>query len=275
MIQHSIPKQYHMDERVYDAYKIDNLVTSKTHWHSHFLVSLYTSGTGTQIVNGVRHEICRGCITMLSPLDFHSNIINEKELASVCTVKFSDKIFYQRLGNYCTFLDFPIIHILSEEDYATAETIFSLLMIEQAKEDVWGSELFAETLIEQLIILALRTKERNRTAIASKVMRKALMYIHYNFKTDFRVDDVAKYVGYSSNYFSTQFKKEIGISFQHYLCNLRLDFGRNLLRYSDLSITEVCLESGFNTLAHFSKTFKQRFGVSPEQCRQNVNIMIK
>lgn len=267
MTQSAIPQYHHMGESVYDAYEIESLVTTKTHWHSHFLVSLYTSGTGTQIVNGTEHVIEKGCITVLSPLDFHRNIIGETEQASVCTVKFSDKIFYQKLSNCCTLADFPIIQTLSDEDYATAKTIFSLLLKEQSRSAARGSELFAETLIEQLVILALRAMDREGKSVSSKVIRDALIYIHYNFKKDFKVEDVAKYVGYSANYFSTQFKKETGVAFQRYLCDLRLEFARNLLRYSDLSITEICLESGFNTLAHFSKTFKQKYGASPEQCR--------
>lgn len=266
-MKHTIPEHHHMGERVYDAYEIENLVTTKTHWHSHFLVSLYTAGSGVQTVNGIGHEITPGCITVLSPLDFHCNTIQEGQKASVCTVKFSDKIFYQKLGNCCTLSDFPIVQILSEEDYHTAKTLFSLLLAEQEKGDARASELFAETLIEQLVILALRTKDRNAQTVASKVIRDALIYIHYNFKKDFKVEDVAKYVGYSANYFSTQFKKETGIAFQRYLCDLRLDFAKKLLRFSELSVTEICLESGFNTLAHFSKAFKQKFGMSPEQWR--------
>ncbi len=268
MTKHTTPQQWHMGKRVYDAYRIDDLVTSQMHWHSHFLVSLYTDGEGVQVVNGTEYEICRGCITVLSPLDFHRNIINEEKHASVCTVKFSDKIFYQKLGGCCTLSDFPIVKTLSDEDYETAKTIFSLLLKEQQKENARGSELFVETLIEQLVILALRTEDREGKSVSSKVIRDALVYMHYNFKKDIKVEDVAKYVGYSANYFSTQFKKETGISFQRYLCDLRLEFAKNLLRYSDLSITEICLESGYNTLAHFSKMFKQKYGVSPEQCRR-------
>ena len=78
--------------------------------------------------------------------------------------------------------DFPIVQKLSEEDYNTAKTLFSLLLSEQKKGDARASELFAETLIEQLVILALRTKDRNTQAISSKVIRDALIYIHYNFK---------------------------------------------------------------------------------------------
>ena len=267
MTKHTMPQQHHMGERVYDAYAIEHLVTSKTHWHSHFLVSLYTGGTGVQTVNGVDYEITPGCITVLSPLDFHCNTIQIGEQASVCTVKFSDKLFYQKLGDCCTLADFPIVQTLSKEDYQTAKTLFHLLLTEQEKEDARASELFAETLIEQLVILALRTKDRDKKSISSKVIRDALIYIHYNFKKDFKVEDVAKHIGYSANYFSTQFKKETGIAFQRYLCDLRLDFSKKLLRFSELSITEICLESGFNTLAHFSKAFKQKFGMSPEQWR--------
>ena len=65
-------------------------------------------------------------------------------------------------------------------------------------------------------------------------------------------------------------KKETGVEFQKYIQELRLDFAMNLLKLSKLSVTEACFESGFNTLPHFSQTFKKKFGMSPETIKQQL-----
>ena len=80
---------------------------------------------------------------------------------------------------------------------------------------------------------------------------------------------MARHIGYSPNYFSAEFKKETGVEFQKYLRNLRLDFAMKLLKLSRLSVTEVCFECGFNTLAHFLSAFKSFVGVTPSEYRKN------
>ncbi|WJH33318.1 helix-turn-helix domain-containing protein [Paenibacillus sp. CC-CFT747] len=53
--------------------------------------------------------------------------------------------------------------------------------------------------------------------------------------------------------------------FQAYLQHLRLTFAVSLLSASRLTITEVCHISGFQTLTHFERVFKSRYGVSPRR----------
>jgi len=43
----------------------------------------------------------------------------------------------------------------------------------------------------------------------------------------------------------------------------RLEFARGLLENSGMKIADVCYESGFESVAHFSRVFKQKFGVVP------------
>lgn len=264
----SIPKRWHIDESIFDAYTVECLTMVETHWHSHFLLNLFTGGDGIQEINGKEYPIHKGSIIILSPLDFHRNIIRDGEDVSVCAVKFSDKLFYDSLGSLCSLQDFPIVAALSGEDYETARSLFELLLREQEKKSALGADKFSSNLIEQLVILALRASGRAAGSEGMTKVRRALAYIHYNFRRNIKVSDVAKHIGYSPNYFSAEFKKETGVEFQKYIQELRLDFAMNLLKLSKLSVTEACFESGFNTLPHFSQTFKKKFGISPERVKE-------
>lgn len=268
-VQQNIPPRWSIENSIYEAYTINNLKTSKTHWHSHFLFNLVTEGEGLQEINGHTIPFEKGSVIILSPMDFHRNIIEKENNVSVNAVKFSDKIFYDSLTKICSFDNFPVISNLSDDDFKKSSILFSLLLDEQKKKSLLGSEKFAQSLIEQLVILALRATDKIYKDKEISLLHNALIYIHYNFKCDITVGNVASHVGYSPNYFSAQFKKETGIEFRHYLLNLRLDFAMNLLRFSKLSVTEVCFESGFNTLSHFSHAFKKKFGESPEKIKEN------
>lgn len=263
----SIPKRWHIDKSIYDAYKVDCVKMVDTHWHSHFLINIVTDGEGFQEINGKAYPIKRGSITIISPLDFHRNVVLNDEKVSVFAIKFSDKIFYDSLGQICSLEDFPIITALDDESFQTSKTLFELLINEQTKSSRLGSDKFALNLIEQLVILALRANGNTPEEKNISKMRNALAYIHYNFRRDIKASDVASHIGYSPNYFSAEFKKETGLEFRKYLRDLRLDFAHNLIKFSHFSVTEVSFESGFNSLPHFSKAFKEKFGIAPEKIR--------
>lgn len=259
----TLPVRTDLGNKRYRAYTLQELDTSFMHWHTHFQLDLILDGDGVQIINGKTYPMRRGSMIIISPLDFHKNTIPDGSFVSVSTVKFSLELFQGALSELCSLEDFPVIQILSEEDFLTAKTLFSLLLNEQQKESSLGREVFADNLIEQLVILALRAAGRSGNATEKTFVRKALLYIHHHFRRDLKAAEVADFLGYSPNYFSSCFKKETGIAFQNYLSGLRLDFAMKLLKMTDYSVTDVCLESGFNTLQHFSQAFKKRFGVLP------------
>lgn len=268
---HSIPKRWHIHGSMYDAYTVECIKMADTHWHSHYLLNLFIKGEGVQVINGKDYPIHKGSMIIISPLDFHRNIIAENDVVSARAVKFSDKLFYDSLGDICAIDDFPIVTTLSEDDFKTAEKLFSMLFAEQNNKDRFGSDKFAQSIIEQLVILAFRADKRAEKEKSATRMHRALVYTQYNFRQNIKVGDVAHHIGYSPNYFSSEFKKETGVEFQKYLCDLRLDFAMNLLKLSKLSVTEACFESGFNTLPHFSQAFKKKFGTTPEKVKETCN----
>jgi AraC-like DNA-binding protein len=92
--------------------------------------------------------------------------------------------------------------------------------------------------------------------------------MHNHFRENLYLKDVAQQANLAPNYFSEAFHKLTGIPFQTYLQDLRLRFALALLRVSDLSVTEICYASGFNTLSHFLRVFKQKFHQSPNTFRR-------
>lgn len=59
-----------------------------------------------------------------------------------------------------------------------------------------------------------------------------------------------------------------GQSVTHFIRNLRLEKAKLLLETSDLNVTEVCFEVGFNSPNYFSRAFQERFGMPPSERRR-------
>ncbi len=94
-------------------------------------------------------------------------------------------------------------------------------------------------------------------------------FVLKNFRQPVNRDLMAEMVSLSPGYFSNLFRNEVGMSFSDYLIQIRVNNAKKLLRRFDLSIEEISKLCGFNSLAHFSRTFKERCGVSPLKFRKS------
>lgn len=264
----NLPPRWSIDA----LYDVNTLTLTKSsdsvHWHSHFLLNIITEGNGKQLINGREYNLCRGSVLLLSPMDFHKNIISENESLEICAVKFSDSVFYDSLTELCELDDFPIVTKLSDNDFEIAKQLFSILNAEHINSERLGSSIFSLSLVRQLVILTLRNTENTVSdSNYDTRLKRALIYIHAHFQKPITMSEVAAHIGYSPNYFSSIFKKQTGFAFQNYLQDLRLNFAMNILKFSNISVTEACLESGFRTLSHFICAFKNKFGDTPEHFR--------
>jgi AraC-like DNA-binding protein len=59
----------------------------------------------------------------------------------------------------------------------------------------------------------------------------------------------------------------MGISYIHYLNDVRLAHARNLLVSTNLSILEIAQKSGFENASYFNRKFKDKYGITPRQAR--------
>ena len=107
----------------------------------------------------------------------------------------------------------------------------------------------------------LTSKEENTVDI----IKSAQEYIAQNYSKDLILDDVSKELQISPYYFSKLFKKRTGSTFIEYLTNVRMDKAKELLRNTNKSMKEICLEIGYSDANYFSRTFKKNVGVTPSE----------
>lgn len=90
-------------------------------------------------------------------------------------------------------------------------------------------------------------------------------YIEENIGSNIAVDDLADLLGCSKFYFLREFKKLVGVTPYQYLMHKRLDQARATLSSASVNIALIAQELGFNDQSHFTRAFKNHFGMTPGQ----------
>ena len=268
----SIPIRWQLQNDVCEAYEVKNQVSSVLHGHYHFLITLITRGHGVQTLNGEEIAFSPGQIFILSPADFHKNTLEHGDSYDYYGVKFPYELLDKRLAGLCSINKFPMVEKLSDESFGIAKEIFRRLIEEyEHGTDKIANQIYMQTMIEQLVILALREYKEDNSTAQSAFMSKALGYIYSHFGESITVKSASEYMGYTENYFNSIFKNSMGIPFGKYLRELRLSYASNMLKSCELPIVEIAIESGFESSAHFSRSFREKYGKTPKEYRKEYN----
>ncbi len=102
----------------------------------------------------------------------------------------------------------------------------------------------------------------------SKIFEKILIYISENIKEHISLDEVATKVHMSTPAFCRYFKKRTKKTFTAYVNNLRIALASKLLIETDLTITQICFECGYNNLSYFNKQFNKFKKIGPKEFRK-------
>src|SRR5215211_3255350 len=100
-------------------------------------------------------------------------------------------------------------------------------------------------------------------APAARHLLRAKDLADARFAERLEVDAMARAAGLSRAHFSREFKHAFGVSPHAYLLTRRLERAATLLRVTDRSVTDVCLDVGWQSLGSFTTSFKRMFGAPP------------
>lgn len=100
------------------------------------------------------------------------------------------------------------------------------------------------------------------------VIEKVKRYINENYDNDITRDDMANYVFLNPDYLSRIFKKATGLSLSEYLTEKRIEKSMSLLATTNIQISNIATEVGYNNMNYFSKIFKKITGTTPVEYRK-------
>ncbi len=137
-----------------------------------------------------------------------------------------------------------------------------------------------ERMLHFFILMDIIGKSKTNVQLASKKYLKirfttgnkriAILheYLMNNYREDVNLKRLAGLVNMTEGSLCRFFKMNMGITIFEYLNQIKIEFACKLLMDHDLSIMEVCLDSGFNNLSHFNKQFKKTNGATPSEYRK-------
>lgn len=149
-------------------------------------------------------------------------------------------------------------------------------IVEQMEEESLhrpaGHEVALRSRLLELMVFLSRAYSSAGTTEAHALLRvgSVIGAIENNCAKAWRLDELVRISRMSRSNLMRIFKKATGQSPVDYIIRLRIQKAMGLLRNTDLCITELALELGFNDSNYFTRQFRRIMGVSPRVFRQGV-----
>lgn len=155
----------------------------------------------------------------------------------------------------------PVLTLPAETSIPS--TIRELIRIHRYKS-VWSELIASQMLVELLteLLLATRGLEHYASYIPGYIT-EIMQHLDQNFAEKMSLDKLAKQYAVSKYHLAKEFKRYTGFSPGEYLINTRVTRGKELLKYTDLPVSEIAAEVGIPNVSHFINLFKDRTEHTP------------
>ena len=159
-----------------------------------------------------------------------------------------------------------------------AVSLIQQMLREQERMDPYSSDMIIAQL-SQLLLTLLReaaapsgAKLQTANAVHSEneIIRQAQQYISTHLREKLSVPLVARQVDVSPSYLTALFHKNLQISPGEYIRRSKLQESKQMIRENNLNFTEIAAALQYSTVHHFSRQFKEKFGITPTEYAKSV-----
>ena len=159
-----------------------------------------------------------------------------------------------------------------------AVSLLQQMLREQERMDAFSKDMIIAQL-SMLILTLLREQATPResklqasNAIHSEneIIRQAQQYISAHIREKLSVPLVARQVDVSPSYLTALFHKNLQISPGEYIRRVKLQESKQMIRENNLNFTEIAAALQYSTVHHFSRQFKEKFGLTPTEYARSV-----
>lgn len=231
------------------------------HSHDYYEIVYIYDGGGVQVINGTAYTVNPGSILLLQKTDAHS-FYALKEMAQI-NCCFKDKQHLNYFPNQK--MNAPVI-ALNEVSRIEVEQV--LYLLEMELKNKYAQYSYIANACIDWILLILQRNIKNQI-YSDPLWGKLLSYISENYATVTLLEAV-HIVGVSTGYFCRIFKQAFGMTFHNYVDNIRVQRAKNLLKFTDYSISVIGERVGYvNNPSSFYSDFKKITTKTPKEYRED------
>lgn len=238
---------------------------------NHYLFHLCLSGTGTLIANNAQgesityqvksgqgfmifpHQICTYIADHEIPWEYtwlEFDGLHAKEAIELTGLSCNQPIYKARYKDIAENMKDEMLYIVNHGDASPFHLIGHLFLF-----------------IDYFMRSASSTQVNKGNSLRDFYIKEAISFIEQNFQNDISVEMIAASCGLNRSYFGKIFRENMGKSPQEFLISYRMSKGAELLKLTRLSIADIGNAVGYPNQLHFSRAFKNVYGISPRQWR--------
>ncbi len=155
--------------------------------------------------------------------------------------------------------------------------ILQQILWEQENKKTHSSEMILYLL--NILLIGLEREqyspsERSQTLYCAnnenEIIRKAQEFISSNIRKKLSVPVIAQNIQVSASYLTALFHKHLQISPGEYLRRVKLQESKQMIRDGNMNLTEIAAALQYSTIHHFSRQFKEKFGITPSEYAKSI-----
>ena len=267
----------------FSTYHIKNAGRSfqiPVHWHDELEIIYVKGGFLTVSISGESYIGKPGDAFVVSPgnlhlmgsdtgtVDYYTFLFPLKNLSFRADDLFEEKLL-EPLNSGHLMIN-PRINDMAKE------LCEQLIEVHESKNQESESQLTAQ--IKTKIILLQFILEmwkkgfiiENDTNGRNTVEKEMVSYIQQNYTGKISLKEFGEQFHLSEKYISRYFKEHFHITLSQYVTYLRLEHAKQLLQDTDIPVTEVAMQSGYQNVSYFIRSFKKTYEISPLKYRNNM-----
>ncbi len=243
-----------------------------SHLHSHLELLYVKTGEIIVTIHGETKRLREGDFAVIFPNVIHSydsetsdTQIESRILIAICGINLTGE-FLKKVTRYYPGNPFITSGNLHEN------VIYAMEQLEIERRD--GQDLSACAALLQLILarcIPVLDLIKNNDMPSYDLTGKIVTFVSEYFQEPLTLSILAEHLNVSKYHLSRIFSTKLNTSFNKYLNNIRLDYAITLMQLTDYSLTQISMDSGFESQRTFNRAFLEVFHLSPSEYRQNTN----
>ena len=224
-------------------------------------------GSVHSVVDGMETELKQGDLVIYGPNQWHMQYADIGVAPRFVTISFD-------------FSGADLTPLLNRKFVAPQKVtaLLQSMLREQENPDDYSNDMILADLCHILIYLLReassprdqKLQATNSVHSENELIRQAQQYISAHIRDKLSVPLVARQVDVSPSYLTALFHKNLQISPGEYIRRSKLQESKQMIRENNLNFTEIAAALQYSTVHHFSRQFKEKFGIAPSEYAKSV-----